>query len=122
MRCFKNWKIALLSLPIIAFVPDCLGPSAASLTSISQNSPAFSKTDPATIYSRNPKDTWNRIFSLMFTRDLKVRMSKDFPNEGPFIGLTGPTTPHAKLLPVSSRLYHQYEEGDRAIDPFYPAF
>jgi len=82
----------------------------------------FSTGNPRPIYSPDPKNCWNRIFNLLFTRILKVRVSREFPEGAPFIGLTGPAIPHALPLDVSGRTYARFEDGDRAVDPFYPSF
>ena len=86
----------------------------------SETLPGFAPDNPQLIYSSNPKDSWNRIFNLLFTRILKVRLSKEFPEAAPFeklrkANLFDPTE-------FSTRLFDQYEGGDRAIDPLYPSF
>src|ERR1051325_9759933 len=50
----------------------------------SETLPEFARDYPQLIYSSNPKDNWNRIFNLLFTRILKVRLSKEFPQAAPF--------------------------------------
>jgi hypothetical protein len=74
------------------------------------------------IYSDDPSDAWNRTFSLLFTRTIQTRMTNEFPDAGPFtrparFGGFAPET-----LRISTRLFERFEEGDRALEPFYPSF
>src|ERR1041385_2779033 len=85
----------------------------------SETLPEFAPDYPELIYSSNPKDNWNRIFNLLFTRMLKVRLSKEFPEAAPF---EKPKTNLFLPTEFSTRLFDQYEGGDRAIDPLYPSF
>ena len=119
---FFQTSLFIVALSLIVFLLYSFHHSSVTLTDASQMLPQFSKTNPSPIYSAEPGDSWNRIFNLLFTRNLKVRFSKDFPQSGPFIGLTGPLIAHAEPEYVSSRVYEQHEEGDRAIDPLYPSF
>jgi hypothetical protein len=66
------------------------------------------------IYSRNPQDSWNRIFSLFFSRRFQVYLSSDFPEAAPFDNSASDAD-----LRVSTRLFERTETGDRAIDPLY---
>jgi hypothetical protein len=93
-----------------------------SLSNNSELLPAFSTDDAQRIYSPDPKDSWNRIFNLLFTRTLKVRLSKEFPEGAPFTALSGPDIPFASPLYVSARVFDRFEDGDRAIEPLYPSF
>ena len=69
---------------------------------------------PEPIYSRNPQDSWNRIFSLLFSRRFQVYLSSDFPEAAPFDNSASDAD-----LRVSTRLFERTETGDRAIDPLY---
>ena len=80
----------------------------------------FVSTDPQSIYAADPKDPWNRIFHLLFTRTVRTRMTSDFPESRPFsaarqFGL-------ARSVLVSTRTFDRFEIGDRAIEPLYPSF
>lgn len=76
------------------------------------------------IYSGRADDSWNRLFALLFTRDVRVRYTSEFPDRGPFhddprvfdMFVSG-THPE-----VSSRVFDRHEDGDRAVDALYPTF
>ncbi len=68
---------------------------------------------PQPIYSRNPNDPWNRIFSCLFSRHVEARLSDEFPEGAPFRELA------PFDLRVSTNLFDRMESGDRAIDPLY---
>jgi hypothetical protein len=89
---------------------------------MSENGAAFVSTDPQSIYSNDPHDPWNRIFQILFTRMLKVRMSTDFPEAAPFGTYHGRGLPGARNLGFSARTFERLEIGDRAIEPLYPSF
>ena len=40
--------------------------------------------EPQPIYSKNPHDSWNRIFYCLFSRRLTFRYSNEFPEGAPF--------------------------------------
>jgi len=82
--------------------------------------PEFAQADVQPVYSSNPKDAWNRIFNLLFTRKLKVRLATDFAEGAPFKVLRDEGV--AERSEVSSRVFDRFEDGDRAIDPLYPTF
>jgi len=95
--------------------------AALALLALPQGPVAPVGTAPATIYSNNPADPWNRIFALLFTRDVKVRFTTAFIDRGPFddqpfAALQSPT------IRVSTRTFDRHEDGDRAVEAFYPAF
>lgn len=71
------------------------------------------------IYSSDPNDPWNRIFHLLFTRTLKVDVSSDFPEAGPFVSAEAMAVPG---LRISTRRFERTEIADRAIEPLYPSF
>jgi hypothetical protein len=54
----------------------------------------------------------------MFTRTVVHRKTSQFTDAGPFqsLGENGVTQ-----LPVSTRSFHRFEDGDRAVAPFYPS-
>lgn len=79
--------------------------------------PAYLLT-PEAIYSSDPQDPWNRIFSLLFSRRFETRLSADFPEAAPF---EAPV--EGREIGLSTRLFEKIETGDRAIDPlYYPAY
>lgn len=69
---------------------------------------------PRSIYSEDPTDPWNRIFSCLFSRHVEAWLSDEFPEGAPF-------REFAPLfhLRVSTNLFGRMETGDRAIDPLY---
>lgn len=66
------------------------------------------------VYSKDPADSWNRIFYILFSRRFQVYMTTDFPESAPF-----ETSASDGDLRVSTRLFERIETGDRAIDPLY---
>jgi len=77
---------------------------------------SLAKQEVQPIYSADP---WNRIFYLLFTRTVKLRLSEDFKGEG----AVAPTEVMGNpSLLVTSRTVERIESGDRAIDPLYPNF
>lgn len=76
------------------------------------------KQETQLIYSSDPHDSWNRIFSLLFTRTVELRLTNDFPEGSPFHSPAFPLMPNSSLT-VSSRTFSRIESGDRAIDPLY---
>jgi hypothetical protein len=71
------------------------------------------------IYSNDPKDSWNRIFYILFSRRVEAVMSSEFPEAAPFHDYDG--FPGSVKLQVSSRRFERNETGDRAIDPLFPS-
>jgi hypothetical protein len=71
------------------------------------------------VYAADPKDAWNRIFQLLFTRTVKARLSSEFKEGAPFALAEGMGVP---ALRISTRVFAQAEIGDRAIEPLYPSF
>lgn len=74
----------------------------------------------AAVYAPDPDDSWNRIFSALFTRSVKARVSSDFSEGAPFARTQYGMFPHA--LSVSTRTLERVETGDRAVEPLYPSF
>lgn len=72
-----------------------------------------------TVYSDDVTDPWNRLFSIMFTRTVTHRKTSEFADAGPFEdrGDRGFFLPFA----VSTRTFERFEDGDRAVAPFYPS-
>jgi len=106
---------------IALFVPASI---ALSLLCIPTNIPDYEagslpKLEVQTVYSANPHDPWNRIFFLLFTRKVDLRLSDDFKVEGPWLPTEVMGNPS---LMATSRTVERIESGDRAIDPLYPNF
>jgi hypothetical protein len=77
---------------------------------------ALAKDQPQAVYTADVDDPWNRIFYCLFTRTVETRLSDDFPEGKPFDRVK------VRELPISKRLFQRIESGDRAIEPFYPAY
>jgi hypothetical protein len=60
------------------------------------------------------------VFSSLFTRTVKARVSAEFADRGPFTQIQYGQFPHE--LSVSTRVFERTETGDRAIEPLYPSF
>jgi hypothetical protein len=80
---------------------------------------SLAKQEPQSIYAADPHDAWNRIFYLLFTRTVEMRLTEDFNDQGPFVPVAIMGNPS---LLVTSRTFERIESGDRAIDPLYPNF
>jgi hypothetical protein len=72
------------------------------------------------IYATDPRDAWNRIFYLLFTRTVEMRLTDDFKGQGPYDSLS--TVMGNPSLAVTHRTFERIESGDRATDPLYPNF
>jgi hypothetical protein len=115
--------LAIMAVVVIALAPEYLKQSIWKI----QTSPAnydqaaawFSSDDPQSVYAADPKDSWNRIFQLLFTRTVKARLSSEFKEGAPFTRAEGMGVP---ALRISTRVFEQVEIGDRAIEPLYPSF
>src|SRR5215831_1232054 len=101
-----------------------LGLAVASMACLAQTPPAYragslTKQEPQSIYAVDPQDSWNRIFYLLFTRTVKVRLADNFEEGAPFVPVR-----IATRLPqmASARTFERVESGDRAVDPLYPSF
>lgn len=82
--------------------------------------PAFVSNNPQSIYAADPNDPWNRIFRVLFTRTVTVRVSDAFPEHAPF----EPFQVRMGSFPIriSKQKVSRIEIGDRAIEPLYPRF
>lgn len=72
------------------------------------------------VYSSDVNDPWNRLFSVMFTRTVQHRKTSEFGDAGPFERFGDPAPVFAPFS-VSTRTFERFEDGDRAIAPFYPS-
>jgi|SRR6516225_5689120 len=96
----------------------------ASMACLAQTPPAYragslTKQEPQSIYAADPQDAWNRIFYLLFTRTVKLRLADNFKEGTPFVPIRI-GTPLSQT--ASARTFERIESGDRAIDPLYPSF
>lgn len=73
------------------------------------------------IYSSDPADPWNRIFAVLFTRTVKTSKTSEFADAGPFVPAPYPFPSYLRVQ-VSTRTFDRYEDGDRALEAFYPSF
>jgi hypothetical protein len=81
----------------------------------------FVSDDPEAIYGADPNNSWNRIFRALFTRNIKHRLSSDFPEGAPFTSLSGLGL-GINPLRISKEKFSRTEIGDRGIEPLYPTF
>jgi hypothetical protein len=88
----------------------------------SQAAPAWTSAAGvrSAVYAPDPDDSWNRIFSSLFTRAVRARLSSELPEGAPFARTEYVQLPHE--LSVSTRTFERVETGDRAIEPLYPSF
>src|SRR6266436_10372108 len=77
---------------------------------------------PQAIYANDSQDSWNRIFYYLFTRTVKLRLTDDFREGGPFQQAHFASFPAFPPGQVSDHLFERIESGDRGIDPLYPSF
>ena len=77
------------------------------------------KLEPQAVYAPDPRDSWNRIFYLLFTRKVECRLTDDFGQPGPRVITAAMGDPK---LSISAQSFERIESGDRAIDPLYPNF
>jgi hypothetical protein len=69
------------------------------------------------VYSKDPQDSWNRIFRALFTRTVTARLTNEYAAGAPFSGTAG-----FQHIPISKKTVERLESGDRAIEPLYPSF
>lgn len=115
--------LAILTVVMVSLAPAYLKQSIwkiqTSQANANQAAALFSSDDPQSVFSADPKDAWNRIFQLLFTRTVKARLSSEFKKGAPFSRAEGMGVP---ALRISTRVFAQTEIGDRAIEPLYPSF
>ena len=78
---------------------------------------SLAKQEAQSIYTTDPHDSWNRIFYLLFTRSIKLRLTKDFGHEDSYVPVSVMVD---ASLPAISQIFERIESGDGAIDPLYP--
>lgn len=106
----------VLILTFAVAAAACLRPSEAT-----GPVPVFVSDNPQSIYAADPNDSWNRIFRALFTRNIKHRLSSDFPEGAPFTDLYGLGV-GINPLRISKEKFSRTEVGDRGIEPLYPTF
>jgi hypothetical protein len=74
---------------------------------------SLSRNQAQTIYSSDISDPWNRLFQLLFTRTLDVRLTAGKAT----LFLAGDDR-----LTLANGTVRRVEGGDRAIDPLYPSW
>jgi len=74
---------------------------------------SLTRDEPQAIYSADVADPWNRIFHLLFTRQIRSRLVAANASR---VGMD-----HENLA-LSDRRVTRIESGDRAIDPLYPSW
>src|SRR5579859_1015818 len=113
MHCTRtSTLVSLLTLVVVSITCLAKPPS-------DYRTGSLAKQEPQSIYAADPRDSWNRIFYLLFTRTTEFRLTDDFKEGSPFVPVITMGNP---ALPVSSRTFGRIESGDRAIDPLYPNF
>lgn len=80
---------------------------------------SLAKLEPQAVYAADPHDSWNRIFYLLFTRPVEMRLTDDFKGHEPYDSIEVMGNPS---LAVTHQTFDRIESGDRAIDPLYPNF
>jgi len=83
---------------------------------------AIPAPEPQRVYSPDPDDPWNRIFTSLFSRTFQARLSDEFPEAAPFTNLERAGGVRFPEVRISERAFERFENGDRAIDPLYPSF
>jgi hypothetical protein len=69
------------------------------------------------IYAPDPSDSWNRAFNALFTRTVRLRLSKEFAGAALLERVKISGFPD---LAISTTTYERIESGDRAIEPLDP--
>ena len=109
--CFESLSLvlAILGFPLLA-QSQASKPAKVALTDA-----------PEAVYAKDPNDSWNRIFRVLFSRRMEVHLSNEFPEGAPFTK-EGIDLNLLRLgLQVSTATFERNEVGDRAIDPLYPS-
>jgi hypothetical protein len=96
-----------------------LGLAFAAATDGAQPPPQFdplrdslARDEAQAIYAPDVTDAWNRIFYLLFTRQIQSRLVAEHAMPGMAL----------ESLALSERRVPRIESGDRAIDPLYPSW
>src|SRR5678815_3386598 len=72
-----------------------------------------------TVYSGRAGDPWNRVFASLFTRVVRTYVTDEHATTGRYVErvVAGFTRP----VRVSEKTVNRLEDGDRAIEAFYPS-
>ena len=74
---------------------------------------SLSRSEPQAIYATDPRDAWNQVFFLLFTRTIQSRVVAP---GSPFVAAGD------ERLKLTDERIVRIESGDRAIDPLYPSW
>jgi len=74
---------------------------------------SLKQIEPQPIYAADPRDAWNQVFFLLFTRAVDSRVMAAGAN----VFAAGD-----ERLALSTQRISRVESGDRAIDPMYPSW
>ena len=74
---------------------------------------SLSRSEPQAIYSTDPREVWNQLFFLLFTRAIPSRVMAP---GSPFMAAGD------DRLTLTDERIVRIESGDRAIDPLYPSW
>jgi hypothetical protein len=69
------------------------------------------------IYSPDLLDFWNQVFNVLFSRTVRLRLSKEFAGAAPLERVQVEGFPN---LAVTTTTFQRIEIGDRAIEPLDP--
>ncbi len=109
---FSRNRFVTSLFPLLALVSAAVagGPQAPRVFDPLRDS--LARDQAQAIYAPDVADPWNRIFYLLFTRQIRGRL------------LAGSATPGMdhESLALSDRRVTRIESGDRAIDPLYPSW
>lgn len=113
----------LASTVAVAVLVAWTGPHTASLAgqapSPDYRAGSLASGESPAPFADDARDPWNRIFRALFTRDVTLRLTQEYPQGAPF---TRPITtgfPPSRL--ASERTFVRRESGDRPIVPLYPS-
>jgi hypothetical protein len=106
----KPFGSSLLALGL-AFAAAVEGPQAPPKFDPLRDS--LARDEAQAIYAPDVTDSWNRIFYLLFTRQIRSRLLEEHAMPVPMA--------HESLA-LSERRVTRIESGDRAIDPLYPSW
>jgi len=106
----KLFGSLLLALGL-AFVAAASGPQAPP--SFDPLRDSLARDEAQAIYAQDVTDSWNQIFYLLFTRQIRSRL---------LVEDAVPVEMAHERLALSERRVTRIESGDRAIDPLYPSW
>jgi hypothetical protein len=113
-RLMSRVILAASTLGTVLLLHSCAPAGGQGQPSFDPLRDSLARDEPQPIYDRNPSHAWNRVFYLLFTRTLKVRLA---PVTGGTVFAAGD-----ERLALSNRTVTRIESGDRAVDPLYPSW